>query len=259
MTKPRLSVAPSPAVDRTVPPRLARLRAVKAVPAPKPTIEDAFFRHIVSGMRNGVLVVTRDSRLALMNEEAYRIFGIGRADTDAGRPVADVLRSQPEIVRVLATACDLHLLPNRVELRLSNSGKVIGYTTTLVRDDEGAVVGVAMFFKDLTRVEQLEERERLRDRLAALGDMAAAIAHEVKNPLAGIEVMSGLLRRKLPDEPEAQKVLADIINEAKMANVIVQEVLEFVRPIRLQIELSRTPFGPPCRWPTSRSGAAMSK
>ena len=89
--------------------------------------------------------------------------------------------------------------------------------------------------------------------------MAAAIAHEVKNPLAGIEVMSGLLRRKLPDEPEAQKVLADIINEAKMANVIVQEVLEFVRPIRLQIELSRTPFGPPCRWPTSRSGAAMSK
>ena len=56
-----------------------------------------------------------------------------------------------------------------------------------------------MFFKDLTRVEQLEERERLRDRLAALGEMAAAIAHEVKNPLAGIEVMAGLLRRKIPD------------------------------------------------------------
>ncbi len=51
-----------------------------------------------------------------------------------------------------------------------------------------------MFFKDLTRVEQLEERERLRDRLAALGEMAAVIAHEVKNPLAGIEVMAGLLR-----------------------------------------------------------------
>ncbi len=93
-----------------------------------------------------------------------------------------------------------------------------------------------MFFKDLTRVEQLEERERLRDRLAAVGEMAAAIAHEVKNPLAGIEVMAGLLRRKIPDAPDAQAVLTDIINEAKMANAIVQEVLDFVRPIRLQVE-----------------------
>ena len=93
-----------------------------------------------------------------------------------------------------------------------------------------------MFFKDLTRVEQIEERERLRDRLAALGEMAAAIAHEVKNPLAGIKVMAGLLRRKIADTPEAQSMLTDIINEAEMANAIVQEALEFVRPIRLQVE-----------------------
>ena len=66
--------------------------------------------------------------------------------------------------------------------------------------------------------------------------MAAAIAHEVKNPLAGIEVMAGLLQRRLPDHPEAQAMLTDIINEAKMANAIVIEVLDFVRPIRLQVE-----------------------
>ena len=121
-------------------------------------------------------------------------------------------------------------------MRLKPSNKVIGYTLALVRDDGGEVIGAAMFFKDLTRVEQLEERERLRDRLAAVGEMAAVIAHEVKNPLAGIEVMAGLLRRKIPDAPDAQTVLTDIINEAKMANAIVQEVLDFVRPIRLQVE-----------------------
>ena len=66
--------------------------------------------------------------------------------------------------------------------------------------------------------------------------MAAAIAHEVKNPLAGIEVMAGLLKRQLADSPDAQTILADIIKEAKMANAIVLEVLEFVRPIRLQVE-----------------------
>ena len=187
-------------------------------------------------MRNGVLAITRDGLLALMNEEAYRIFAITPEEADLGRPAADVLREHPEVVRVLSTVFDLHLLPNRVELRLRPSGKVIGYTLALVRDDAGEVVGAAMFFKDLTRVEQLEERERLRDRLAAVGEMAAAIAHEVKNPLAGIEVMAGLLRRKISDAPDAQAALTDIINEAKMANAIVQEVLDFVRPIRLHME-----------------------
>jgi signal transduction histidine kinase len=203
---------------------------------PPPGHGDAFFRHIVSGMRNGVLAITRDGTLALINHEAYRIFGVAPHPSDLGRPIADVLREHPEVVRVLTTVFDLHLLPNRVELRLRPSGKVIGYTLTIVRDDEGQVVGAAMFFKDLTRVEQLEERERLRDRLAAVGEMAAAIAHEVKNPLAGIEVMAGLLRRRVQDSPDAQAVLGDIINEAKMANAIVQEVLEFVRPIRLQMD-----------------------
>src|SRR5690606_31349708 len=105
-----------------------------------------------------------------------------------------------------------------------------------VRDTRGFVTGATLFFKDLTRVEQLEERERLRDRLAALGEMAAAIAHEVKNPLAGIEVMAGLLKRQLAGNDDALSILTDIIKEAKMANAIVIEVLDFVRPIRLQVE-----------------------
>jgi two-component system, NtrC family, sensor histidine kinase AtoS len=205
-------------------------------PASSAGTTDAFYRHIVAGMRNGVLAITRDARLALINDEAYRIFGVSAQPDDVGQPIATVLRDHPDVVRVLAGAFDLHHLPNRVEMRLKPSNKVIGYTLAFVRSDDGEVIGAAMFFKDLTRVEQLEERERLRDRLAAVGEMAAVIAHEVKNPLAGIEVMAGLLRRKIPDAPDAQMVLTDIISEAKMANAIVQEVLDFVRPIRLQVD-----------------------
>ena len=200
------------------------------------TAEDTFFRYIVSGMRNAVLAITRDARLALINDEAYRVFGVTRQERDVGQPVAVVLRDHPDIVRVLTSVFELHHLPNRAEMRLRPTGKVIGYTLAFVRDDSGEVVGASMFFKDLTRVEQLEERERLRDRLAAVGQMAAVIAHEVKNPLAGIEVMAGLLRRKVSELPDAQKVLTDIITEAKMANKIVQDVLDYVRPIRLQVE-----------------------
>ena len=233
MTKPRV---PGRRMGGDRPEHIAPRHDTGLAASEATAIDDAFFRYIVAGMRNGVLAFTRDGRLALINDEAYRIFDVTPGPDDLGRPVAEVLKAHPEVVRVLNTAFDVHLLPNRVELRLRPSGKVIGYTMALVRDDDDRIVGAAMFFKDLTRVEQLEERERLRDRLAAVGEMAAAIAHEVKNPLAGIEVMAGLLRRKIPDLPEAHEMLTDIIGEAKMANAIVQEVLEFVRPIRLQVE-----------------------
>ena len=187
-------------------------------------------------MRNGVIAVPRDGTLALMNDEAYRIFALVRRPDDIGRPFTEVLRERPDVVRVLAGAFEMSHLPNRAELRLKDLDRVIGYTLSQVRDDQGEPIGAVMFFKDLTRVEQLEERERLRDRLASLGEMAAGIAHELKNPLAGIEVMAGLLRRQVPDSPDAQSLLADIISEAKLANAIVVEMLEFVRPIRLQVE-----------------------
>jgi signal transduction histidine kinase len=187
-------------------------------------------------MRNGVIAIRRDGSLALMNDEAYRIFAIARMPGDLGRPFTEVLRTRPDIIRALAGAFELSHLPNRVELRLKDVDRVIGYTLSQVKDDDGRPIGAVMFFKDLTRVEQLEERERLRDRLASLGEMAAGIAHELKNPLAGIEVMAGLLRRQVPASPDAQSLLADIISEAKLANAIVVEMLEFVRPIRLQVE-----------------------
>jgi signal transduction histidine kinase len=199
-------------------------------------VSDRFFRQLVVGMRNGVLAVTRDGRVAVMNEVAYRILDIQPSDDDLGRNLGEVLASQPDIVRILSAAFDLAHLPNRAELRLKPSGKVIGYTLSHILDEQGQPEGATVFFKDLTLVEQMEERDRLRDRLAALGEMAAAIAHEVKNPLAGIEVMAGLLRRRIPDVPDAQALLNDIISEAKKANSIVIEVLDFVRPIRLQVE-----------------------
>jgi len=199
-------------------------------------IDGAFYKHIVTGMRNGVLAITREGTLALINDIACEVLGLPDAQSQLGRPIAEAFKDHPEILFVLADVFERDHLQNRAEMRLKPSGKVLGYTLSHVTDDKGALVGASMFFKDLTRVEQLNERERLRDRLVAIGELAAVFAHEVKNPLAGIEVMAGHLRRKVGDAPEAQKVLGDIIGEAKMANAIVQEVLDFVRPIRLQVE-----------------------
>jgi signal transduction histidine kinase len=220
----------------TAKPRRASSPRTKPDTTDSAVVPDGFYRDMVWNLRNGVVAIARDGRIAVMNDIAYRILGLKPRASDIGRPFAEVLKDAPDVLRIVAGAFELSHLPNRAELRIKKTGKVIGYTLSHVLDARGHVVGATLFFKDLTRVEQLEERERLRDRLAALGEMAAAIAHEVKNPLAGIEVMAGLLKRQLPDSPDAQAILADIIKEAKMANRIVQEVLAFVRPIRLQVE-----------------------
>lgn len=186
-------------------------------------------------MRNGVLALSRDGVVRVMNDVACRVLAVSTS-LPIGQHYADVLATCPEVQRLLARALDQDATADRAELRLRTTGKVIGYTLAQVTDEDGAPQGVALFFRDLTRVEQLEERERLKDRLVALGEMAAAIAHEVKNPLAGIEVIAGLLKRRMKDQPDAVTQLNSIIHEAKMANKIVMEVLEFVRPLRLQIE-----------------------
>jgi signal transduction histidine kinase len=227
-TRPRSTTAFHPAAATAHPPAAGPNRAA----AP----DDRFFRHLVSSMRNGVIAIRRNGALALVNDEACRIFEIACQPEDIGRHFGEVFRPRADLVRVLSASFEMTTLPNRAELRLKDLDRVIGYTQSLVRDDAAEAIGAVLFFKDLTQVEQMEERERLRDRLASLGEMAAGIAHELKNPLAGIEVMAGLLKRQVQNSPDAQSLLADILSEAKLANAIVVEMLEFVRPVRLQVE-----------------------
>ena len=211
-------------------------------------VDDTFYRHLVSSLRTGVLAITRDGLLAVINDIAYRSLGLSARAGDLGRHFTEVLGDCPEVISILQSAFDTDDLPNRAELRLRHTGKSIGYSLSRIHDDNGLAHGATLFFKDLTQVEQLEERERLRDRLATLGEMAAAIAHEVKNPLASIEVTAGVLRRQARDtspagaerfQNDAREQLDDIIKEARMANAIVVEVLEYVRPIQLQPERVR--------------------
>src|SRR4030095_15241870 len=87
--RPAAAAAPS-----AIPERRARVR-------PPQTADDRLFRHLVSSMRNGVIAFRRDGTLALMNDEAYRIFGLTPAPGDIGRPFPHVMRDRPEIIRVL--------------------------------------------------------------------------------------------------------------------------------------------------------------
>ena len=144
-----------------------------------------------------------------------------------GVPVGEVLGGQPELLAQLEAAREGRPAP-RAELTLRAPGgeaHTIGYTALPV-----ASGGAAILFRDLTPIEQQSEQERLTGRLAALGQMAAGLAHEIRNPLAAIELLAGLVARE-PDASPAQKELADEISrEVHAIEATVEACLAWVKP-----------------------------
>jgi signal transduction histidine kinase len=190
-------------------------------------------RGLLAGIRCGVVACDRRRNLVLINRHGCEILGFEHPP-EAGTPIEVALADHPNLAQVMADAFTLANPPNRAELDLGptrRQGTRIGFTVSHVPGAGGDRAGVAIFFKDLTRIERSEEKERLKDRLAALGEMAARLAHEVRNPLASIQVTCGLLRRRLGHDASGRDLLDKIIAEVRRLNGTVTSSLEFVKPI----------------------------
>jgi nitrogen-specific signal transduction histidine kinase len=200
--------------------------------------ESRYLGWLLDSMRSGLVAIDRTGTVAAVNRAARRM--LGTPDAHPGAPCREALRRQPIVVRLLEGALDGHERPSRAELVLEplddEPGCTIGFTLDTVRDARGVVQGAAILFRDLTQFERKDEQGRLRDRLAALGQMAAALAHELRNPLAGMEVLAGLLKRRLVGRSEELALLGELTNELRSLSRTVTESLEFVRPVRLSHE-----------------------
>lgn len=206
-----------------------------------PMSESTFFKGLVDGMRCGILSIDRSGRLVVVNDLAAQILDLDGVPAP-GADLDAALSEHPRLIQVLRDCFDARNLPNREELLLgrdARGGKSIGYTVSLIANDDGEPAGAAMFFKDLTLIERQEEQDRLQDRLAALGHMAACMAHEIRNPLTSIEVTCSLLRRRLPAEGGARELLDKITAEVRRLNGTITSGLEFVRPVSLSHRLGR--------------------
>jgi signal transduction histidine kinase len=217
-----------------------------------------FAGRLVDGLRSGLLGIDARGAVAALNEAAVRILRLPIPDPTEtlGRDCREVLASEPTLLRLLVAATAGGEPPARAELQLEaeagDTRRTIGFTLIPLAGGAGA----ALLFRDLTPFERMDEQERLRERLAALGQMAAGLAHEIRNPLASVEVIAGLLRRRLrgPDELD---LLADLQGELHRIAGTVSDCLEFVRPVSpspgrfdpialveesLTLALSRAPF-----------------
>jgi PAS domain S-box-containing protein len=195
-----------------------------------------FLGWLVDSMRSGLVAIDREGRLATLNPGAQQLLGLSEACV--GAPARDALRERPELLRLLESALDGRERPSRSELVLEAVGArpalTIGFTLDAIRDAAGEIRGVVFVFRDLSPIERRDEQERLRDRLAALGQMAAGLAHELRNPLAGMEVLAGLLKRRLASQPEELVLVGELVRELRTLARTVTESLEFVRPVPLE-------------------------
>jgi two-component system NtrC family sensor kinase len=124
------------------------------------------------------------------------------------------------------------VIPNVEVKRQTKEGKgiIISMTISALRNAEGNIVGVSRICKDITDLKKAEERLILAERLSSLGELTAGVAHELRNPLAGIKINTQILSRK-KDLPEMEKKLLDSTQEGiEKIQKIVDDMLHFAKP-----------------------------
>ncbi|GAB4283653.1 MAG: nitrogen fixation sensor histidine kinase GnfL [Deferrisomatales bacterium] len=192
-------------------------------------------RRVLASMRCGVVTVDRRGAVTTLNAPAGECLGVD-PEGAVGRDCREVFAHCPAVAHVLLGALDRKVLPDRAELDLTLDGTrrvLIGFSLSRIDGDDGRPMGSAIFFKDLTLVERERERQALRNRLASLGEVAAQLAHEVRNRLGGIRLFLGLARRRLAGDPEGEQYLDRAVSEILAANAKMGEILDFVRPLKL--------------------------
>lgn len=208
-----------------------------------PVRDSRYAGWLVGSIRSGLVAIDETGAMAALNEAAHRLLGCAGASAGAviGGDCRAALAGQPVLLERLLATLDGNEAPGRAELSLvgrgDRPGPTIGYTAAPVRDEDGTVRGAVLQFRDLTPYERTAEQDRLRDRLAALGEMAAGLAHEIRNPLAGMEILTGLLRRRLGEQPEELALVNELSAEIRKAAQTVTESLEFVRPVALRCDV----------------------
>ena len=121
-----------------------------------------------------------------------------------------------------------------MELLNDQNKKYLGFTVSLLKDEKGSITGVIGNFKDLTDLKRMQEDLKRADRLAAIGEVAAGMAHEVRNPMASISGSIQVLRDKIKENGVTGKLMDIVIKESERLDGIINNFLKYARPEPVQ-------------------------
>jgi PAS domain S-box-containing protein len=199
-----------------------------------------FLESVAEKAGDAISVVDLEGRIIYWNEGAERIYGYGKEEA-LGKKLSALLSPEDEKSRteeeqsvrgLMVRLRKGEVVPNVEVKRRAKDGREIITSMTIspLKDAEGKVIGVSRICRDITNLKKAEERLILAERLSCLGELTAGVAHELRNPLAGIKINTQILSRK-KDLPEMEKRLLDSTQEGiEKIQKIVEDMLHFAKP-----------------------------
>ena len=198
-------------------------------------------RRVLDAIQSGVMVLDLGSHVLTLNAEGERLLDVEREEL-IGRAILEDHRFFPLVLLVNehrkegpSLAVSRRQLPTEVHRRDGRSVP-LSVTVSNLLDDDGVVQGYVMAIRDLTQVRSLESRARRSEQLASLGAMAAAMAHEVRNPLHAILSAAELIEAMHGAGRPIEKYLHAVFDEVAALERLVQDVLSFSRVYELRVD-----------------------
>ena len=192
----------------------------------------AFSEHVISSLTGGLATTDIEGRILSFNKAAEGIIGVKSAQA-VDRHASEILQLPQEFAGVFGAQEGRPRLP-RVEYVFTHSGGreiELGISTAILRTPRGEV-GFVFTFQDVTAARRHEREARIQQRLAAVGEMAAGIAHEIRNPLASMSGSLQILRQELPLSEEQSQLMDIVLRESDRLNETIRSFLAYARPQR---------------------------
>src|SRR5574341_83483 len=196
----------------------------------------AYYDDLLSSLQDGVIILDPGGRVVSLNQAAEELTKFSGSQI-AGRLIDEVFPTP--LANLVARTVEVGRSHADFDATLSRADGAhlsVSAVASLVSDPHGETRGVVLVLRDLSRVRDLEQQVRRSDRLAALGVLAAGVAHEVRNPLVGVRAAAQLMQK----EPNFPSTLSEftgvIIRQVDRLNRLVDGLLEFAggRPLRIQ-------------------------
>jgi two-component system sensor histidine kinase PilS (NtrC family) len=191
----------------------------------------AFNEYVINSLLSGLVTTDHEGRILTSNRAASTILGVPAAQV-IGRDVMDVLQLSPAVrLRMAGLTAGRSL---RVDCKHETADQRVidvGLTASTLTFP-GGETGYLWAFQDVTDIRRLERDARLRQRLAAVGEMAAGIAHEIRNPLASMSGSLQVLRQELPLSEDQSQLMDIVLRESERLNDTIRSFLAYARPQR---------------------------
>jgi two-component system, NtrC family, sensor histidine kinase PilS len=192
---------------------------------------------IVSTINSGLLTINDAGRIRVFNRYAEQLTGISQKEA-YDRPLVEVIPSLAPYVEDLCNSTQ-----GELDYSAANGvTKILGFKSVPLTDKDGSRVGVIVDFYDITRIKEMESNLKRADRLAAVGELSARIAHEIRNPLASISGAVQLIAQSEPVDAKDKQLLAIVLRETDRLNELIRDFLEYARPtvpIKVSVPLRR--------------------